>query len=165
MSMGSITFGARPGSGYNVAKIRERMPNAPVDSWRMLYDPAIVSKFKDCGVSVFDAPSEVVSTVLIFLGKNANSLSPDDLAAAEKVLMSIRPYLRYVDTERYIEDLANGETCLALGWGGRCAAGPRSGARGGQGHRYQIQFAARGRASSFSTCSRFPQTHRIRKTP
>jgi putrescine transport system substrate-binding protein len=106
------------GLGYNVAKIRERMPDAPVDSWRMLYDPAIVSKFKDCGVSVFDAPSEVVSTVLIFLGKNANSLSPDDLAQAEKVLLSIRPYLRYVDTERYIEDLANGETCLALGWGG-----------------------------------------------
>jgi len=106
------------GLGYNVAKIRERMPDAPVDSWRMLYDPAIVSKFKDCGVSVFDAPSEVVSTVLIYLGKNANSLSPDDLAQAEKVLLSIRPYLRYVDTERYIEDLANGETCLALGWGG-----------------------------------------------
>jgi putrescine transport system substrate-binding protein len=106
------------GLGYNVAKIRERMPDAPVDSWRMLYDPAVVSKFKDCGVSVFDAPSEVVSTVLIFLGKNANSLSPDDLAQAEKVLLSIRPYLRYVDTERYIEDLANGETCLALGWGG-----------------------------------------------
>ncbi|HSY07740.1 MAG TPA: polyamine ABC transporter substrate-binding protein [Steroidobacteraceae bacterium] len=106
------------GLGYNVAKIHERMPDAPLDSWRMLYDPAVISKFKDCGVSVFDAPSEVVSTVLIFLGKNANSLSPDDLAQAEKVLLSIRPYLRYVETERYIEDLANGETCLALGWGG-----------------------------------------------
>lgn len=106
------------GLGYNVAKIHERMSDAPVDSWRMLYNPAIVSKFKDCGVSVFDAPSEVVSTVLIFLGKDANSLSPDDLAQAEKVLMAIRPYLRYVDSARYIEDLANGETCLALGWSG-----------------------------------------------
>jgi putrescine transport system substrate-binding protein len=106
------------GLGYNVEKIHERMADAPVDSWRMLYDPAIVSKFKDCGVSIFDAPSEVVSTVLIFLGKDANSLSPGDLAQAEKVLMSIRPYLRYVDSARYIEDLANGETCLALGWSG-----------------------------------------------
>jgi putrescine transport system substrate-binding protein len=106
------------GIGYNAAKIKERMADAPLDSWRMLYDPAIVSKFKDCGVSVFDTPSEVVSTVLVFLGKNANSLSPDDLAQAEKVLVSIRPYLRYVDSSRYIEDLANGETCLALGWSG-----------------------------------------------
>jgi putrescine transport system substrate-binding protein len=84
----------------------------------MLYDPAIISKFKDCGVSVFDAPSEVVSTVLIYLGKDPNSLAPADLAEAEKVLVKIRPYLRYVDTSRYIEDLANGETCLALGWVG-----------------------------------------------
>jgi putrescine transport system substrate-binding protein len=106
------------GLGYNAAKIKERMPDAPVDSWRMLYDPQVVSKFKDCGVSVFDAPSEVVSTVFVFLGKNANSLSPEDLAQAEKVLVAIRPYLRYVDSSRYIEDLANGETCLALGWSG-----------------------------------------------
>ena len=106
------------GLGYNAAKIKERMADAPVDSWRMLYDPAIVSKFKDCGVSVFDTPSEVVSTVFVYLGKNANSLSPEDLAQAEKVLVSIRPYLRYVDSSRYIEDLANGETCLALGWSG-----------------------------------------------
>jgi putrescine transport system substrate-binding protein len=104
------------GIGYNVAKVRERMPDAPLDSWRILYDPAVISKFKDCGVSVLDAPSEVVSTVLVYLGKDANSLSPDDLAQAEKVLLAIRPYLRYVDSARYIEDLANGETCIALGW-------------------------------------------------
>ena len=106
------------GIGYNVAKIHEHMPNAPLDSWRMFYDPAVIARFKDCGVSVLDAPSEVVSTVLLYLGKNPNSLSPDDLAQAEKVLLAIRPYLRYVDSSRYIEDLANGETCLALGWVG-----------------------------------------------
>jgi putrescine transport system substrate-binding protein len=106
------------GIGYNVAKIHERMPDAPLDSWRMLYDPAVISKFKDCGVSVLDSPSEVVSTVLVYLGKNPNSWSPDDLARAEKVLLAIRPYLRYVDSARYIEDLANGETCMALGWVG-----------------------------------------------
>jgi putrescine transport system substrate-binding protein len=106
------------GPGYNVAKIRERMPAAPVDSLRMFYDPAVVSKFKDCGVSVLDAPSEVVGTVLIYLGKDPKSESLEDLKAAETVLLSIRPYLRYVHSSRYIDDLANGETCLALGWSG-----------------------------------------------
>ena len=106
------------GPGYNVAKIKERMPDAPVDSLRMFYDPAVVAKFKDCGVSVLDAPSEVVGTVLIFLGKDPKSQSVDDLKAAETVLLSIRPYLRYVHSSRYIDDLANGETCLALGWSG-----------------------------------------------
>lgn len=106
------------GPGYNVAKIKERMPDAPVDSLRMVYDPAVVSKFKDCGVSVLDAPSEVVASVLIYLGRNPRSESPEDLKAAEAALLAIRPYLRYVHSSRYIDDLANGETCLALGWSG-----------------------------------------------
>ncbi len=106
------------GPGYNVAKIKERMPDAPVDSWRMFYDPAVVAKFKDCGVSMLDAPTEVIGTVLLYLGKDPNSQSPEDLEAAAKVLLSIRPYIRYVHSSRYIDDLANGEICLALGWSG-----------------------------------------------
>jgi putrescine transport system substrate-binding protein len=106
------------GPGYNVAKIKERMPDAPVDSLRMIFDPAVVSKFKDCGVSVLDEPTEVISIVLVYLGKDPKSNSQEDLQAAEKVLVSIRPYLRYIHSSRYIDDLANGETCLALGWSG-----------------------------------------------
>ncbi|MGH8149888.1 MAG: polyamine ABC transporter substrate-binding protein [Steroidobacteraceae bacterium] len=106
------------GLGYDTAMVRQRMPDAPVGSWRMLYDPAVVSKFADCGVTLLDAPSEVVGTVLLYLGKNPNSESPADLAAAAKVLESIRPYIRYIHSSRYINDLANGEICLALGWSG-----------------------------------------------
>ncbi|HEY4211044.1 MAG TPA: polyamine ABC transporter substrate-binding protein [Steroidobacteraceae bacterium] len=106
------------GPGYNVAKIQERMPDAPVDDWRLFFDPAVIAKFKDCGVSVLDAPTEVVATVLLYLGKDPNSQSPEDLKAAEQVLMSVRPFIRYVHSSRYIDDLANGEICLALGWSG-----------------------------------------------
>ena len=106
------------GVGYNTAEIRAHMPDAPVDSWRMLFDPAVVSKFTDCGVSILDAPSEVVATVLLFLGRHPNSDSPEDLKAAMAVLKSIRPYVRYVDASRYIDNLANGNTCLVMGWSG-----------------------------------------------
>jgi putrescine transport system substrate-binding protein len=84
----------------------------------MFYDPAVVAKFADCGVSLLDAPSEVIPTVLIYLGRDPDGRTPQDLAAAEKVLMAIRPFIRYVHSSRYIDDLANGETCLALGWSG-----------------------------------------------
>jgi putrescine transport system substrate-binding protein len=104
------------GLGYNAGKIKARMTDAPVGSWRLIYDPAVVSKFKDCGVSLLDSPAEVFATVLVFLGKNPNSESVEDLNAAEQALKAIRPYLRYLDSRRYIEDLATGETCLALGW-------------------------------------------------
>jgi putrescine transport system substrate-binding protein len=106
------------GVGYNVASIRARMPDAPVDSWRILFDPAVVAKFQDCGVSILDAQSEVVGTVLLYLGRNPNSNSPEDLKAAATVLRAIRPYVRHVDSSSYIDNLANGDVCLAMGWSG-----------------------------------------------
>ena len=106
------------GLGYNLQAVKARLPDAPVDSWRLLYDPAVVSKLKDCGVTVLDEPTEVIGTALLYLGKDPNSESPADLAAAMKVLTAIRPYVRYVNSSRYLDDLANGEICLALGWSG-----------------------------------------------
>jgi putrescine transport system substrate-binding protein len=106
------------GVAFNEEAIKAAMPDAPVDSFAMFWDPKVVSKFAKCGVSVLDAPSEVVGTVLIYLGKDANSEKPEDLAAAEKVLMSVRPYIRKIHSSAYIEELAGGEICLALGWSG-----------------------------------------------
>ena len=118
MDHGVNYFWGTSGVGYNVEKIKAAMPDAPVDSFRMFYDPEVVKHFKSCGVTILDAPDEVVNTVLVYLGRTANSEAPEDLAAAEKVLMSIRPYVRYINSSKYIEDLANGEICLAMGWSG-----------------------------------------------
>jgi putrescine transport system substrate-binding protein len=106
------------GVGYNKAAIRARLADAPLDSWRMIFDPAVVSKFADCGVSILDAPSEVLGTVLLYLGRDPNSNSTEDLKAAEEVLHAMRPYVRYVDSSRYIDMLANGDLCLVMGWSG-----------------------------------------------
>jgi len=111
-------FWGTSGVGYNVEKIKAALPDAPVDSFRMFYDPNVVKHFKDCGVTLLDEPEEVINTVFIYLGIPANSEKPEDLAAAERVLMAIRPYVRYINSSKYIEDLANGEICLALGWSG-----------------------------------------------
>jgi len=106
------------GIAYIEEKINEIDPQAPLDSFAIFYDPNVVKKFAKCGVSVLDAPSEVIGTVLIYLGKDANSENLDDLKAAEKVLLSIRPYIRTIDSSAYIDNLANGERCLVLGWSG-----------------------------------------------
>jgi putrescine transport system substrate-binding protein len=113
-----IYFWGTSGIGYNVDKIRAAMPDAPVDSLAMFFDPAVVSRFRSCGVIIVDEPAEVVSTVLLYLGRDPHSEAPADLAAAEQVLMAIRPNIRYVQAEQYLNDLANGEICLALGWSG-----------------------------------------------
>lgn len=106
------------GIGYNEGKIKAIMPNAPLDSWDMIFDPKVVSKFKDCGVSVLDAPTELSAVMLAYLGKDPNSQNPADLKAVEDKIMTIRPYIRMIHSSQYIDALANGEICLALGWSG-----------------------------------------------
>jgi putrescine transport system substrate-binding protein len=106
------------GIGYNVKKVLAIMPDAPLDSLGMVLDPTVVARFKQCGVTILDAPEDVVSSVLLWLGRNPDSEAPEDLDAVERALVAIRPYLRYINSSRYIDDLANGEICLALGWSG-----------------------------------------------
>ena len=127
----------------------------------MLFDPAVVAKFTDCGVSILDAPSEVIGTVLLYLGKDPNSKSPEDLKAAEKVLLAIRPYVRYVHSSRYIDDLANGEICLALGWSGDVKQAHDRAKEAGKGIDIAYSHPARRAPSSTSTCS---PSRRMRRT-
>jgi putrescine transport system substrate-binding protein len=106
------------GMGFDIGKIKSRDADAALNSWRLLFDPRSVAKFQDCGVSLLDAPEDVLSATLAYLGKDPRSESLEDLKAAEAVWMSIRPFIRYFDSSRYFSDLANGDLCLALGWSG-----------------------------------------------
>lgn len=106
------------GIGYNAGKLKAIMPDAPVDSWRLIFDPAVLAKFKDCGVSMLDDPTDMIGTALLYLGKNPNSESAEDLKLAEETLLKIRPFIRTIHSSQYIEQLANGELCIAVGYSG-----------------------------------------------
>lgn len=106
------------GVGYNVGKISERMADAPVNSWRMIFDPAVVSKFADCGVYMLDAGDEMIPAALNYIGENPDSKDPAVIAKAEAVLMAIRPHITKFHSSEYIDALANGDICLAVGWSG-----------------------------------------------
>jgi putrescine transport system substrate-binding protein len=104
--------------GYNVKKVQAIDPKAPVDSWKLIFDPKEAAKFKECGISVLDAPDEVVGVALAYLGKDPNSENLADLKAAEDLLMKVRPYIRMIHSSQYIDSLANGDICVSLGWSG-----------------------------------------------
>src|SRR6202166_3247372 len=106
------------GIGYNEKMIKALMPDAPLDSWRLVFDPAVASKVAKCGISVLDSPAEIMRAVYGYLGKDPNSQSPDDLVLAEAVLAKIRPYIRKINSSEYIEALANGDLCVAVGYNG-----------------------------------------------
>ena len=106
------------GFTYNEAMILERMPDAPVDSAALVFDPAVASHFADCGISLLEAPTEVIPAALLYLGRDPNSLAPEDLRAAEQVLQAVRPYIRYYSATKFLLDLPAGETCIAGTWSG-----------------------------------------------
>ncbi len=104
------------GFAYNVAMIKARMPNAPVNSLRMLFDPKVVSRFADCGVTFLDSPEDVIGLALRYLHLDPNSQNPRDLQAATRLLMKVRPYVRTFDSEEYMNGLANRDLCIAMSW-------------------------------------------------
>ncbi|GGE90912.1 polyamine ABC transporter substrate-binding protein [Stappia taiwanensis] len=106
------------GIGYNVEKIKERMPDAPVDSWDMIFKPEVISKFADCGIHVLDTADEMFPAALAYLGLDPDSDKPEDFAKATEVLLKIRPYIQKFHSSEYINGLANGDICMAIGWSG-----------------------------------------------
>ena len=106
------------GLGYNVRKIRERMADAPLDSWRLALDPEVVKRFADCGIYVLDAPEDVLPAVLTYLGLDPNSKKPEDIDKAVSHLAKIRPYIRKFHSSEYINALANGDICLTIAYSG-----------------------------------------------
>jgi putrescine transport system substrate-binding protein len=115
---GVIYLWGTNGIGYNEKMVKALLPDAPLDSWRMVFDPEIASKVAKCGISVLDSPAEMMRAVFNYLGKDPNSQKPEDLAQGEAVLMKIRPYIRNINSSEYIEALANGDLCLAVGYNG-----------------------------------------------
>jgi len=106
------------GIGYNEKMVKALMPDAPLDSWRLVFDPRVASKIAKCGISVLDSPAEMMRAVLSYLGRDPNSQKPEDLALAETTLLQIRPYIRNINSSEYIEALANGDLCVAVGYNG-----------------------------------------------
>lgn len=107
------------GIGVNVGKVKEILgDDAPIDSWDLVFDPANMEKLADCGVHFLDAPAEMIPAALNYIGEDPNSHDPDVIAKAEEVFMPVRPYIQKFHSSEYINALANGDVCVAVGWSG-----------------------------------------------
>ncbi len=107
------------GLGVNVGKVQELLgEDAPIDSWSLVFDPANMEKLAECGVHFLDAPAEMIPAALKYIGENPDSHDEDVIAMAGEVFEPIRPYIQKFHSSEYIEALANGEICVAVGWSG-----------------------------------------------
>ncbi len=106
------------GFAYNVRMVEERLPNAPVRSSRMLFDPEVAQHFSDCGISLIDEATSVIPLVLAYLGHDPLSMDLEHLREAEETLLAVRPFVRYFSSTRMMIDLPNEDICLAMSWSG-----------------------------------------------
>jgi putrescine transport system substrate-binding protein len=107
------------GIGYNVKKTREVLGgDGRIDSWDALFKPEVIARFKDCGVHMLDAADDVFSAALDYLGLNPNSNTQADFDRAADLLTKVRPFVRKFHSSEYLNALASGEICLALGYSG-----------------------------------------------
>ena len=107
------------GIGYNVKKVKAALgAHAPVDSLKLIFDPEVAKKLKGCGISLLDTPDEVFAAALAYEGRPPLSRDEKDLTLAGETVKKIRPDIKKFHSSQYINDLANGDLCVAFGYSG-----------------------------------------------
>jgi putrescine transport system substrate-binding protein len=128
------------GIGWNVAKVRERLgADFTVDSWAVLFDPANAEKLKDCGITILDDEQEAFYAALMYLGRDPNGVGGGEIDAVRELYAKVRPFVRDFDSASVIDNLANGEVCVAMGYNGDVLQARNRAAEAGNG--VDIAFA------------------------
>ncbi len=106
--------------GINVDKVKAALGDTPMPDnvWDLVFKPEYMAKLKTCGVSFLDSATEIIPAALHYLGKPPYSKNPADYAGVAPLLKSVRPYVTLFSSSGYINDLASGSICVALGWSG-----------------------------------------------
>jgi putrescine transport system substrate-binding protein len=106
--------------GINVERVKATLGDLPMpeNAWDLIFKPEYISRLRRCGVSFLDSATEVIPAALHYLGKPSFSRNPSDYAQAAQLLRSVRPHVTLFSSSGYINDMANGSICVALGWSG-----------------------------------------------
>jgi len=106
--------------GINVDKVKAALGGMPMpaNAWDLVFKPEYISKLKSCGVSFLDSATDTIPAALHYLGKPAFSRNQGDYAGVAPLLKSIRSSVTLFSSSGYINDMATGSICVALGWSG-----------------------------------------------
>lgn len=137
-------FWGTTGIGYDAQKIKALLPDAPVDSYALVFDPQYASKIAECGIYLLDSAAEMTPLINMYLGQDPESVTPEDLANVQKVLEDIRPYVKKFHSSEYISAIANGDACVAVGWSGDFFMAKESADDAGRNHDIQYSVPKEG---------------------
>ena len=104
----------------NIERVKKALgtDTLPDNQWDLVFNPSYTAKLKKCGISYLDSAAEIYPMVLNYLGKNPNSKQAEDIQAATELLKANRPYIKRFTSSGFIDQLARGDTCVTIGFGG-----------------------------------------------
>lgn len=106
------------GVTYNMDMLRERIPDARLDSLDLIFKPENAAKLADCGISVLDSPTDVIPMMLRYLGKDGDTTDVADYQAVVEAFKPVRQYIRTFDNTNFLNAIPNKELCVINNWSG-----------------------------------------------
>ena len=144
---GFVTVGINPDK-VKAALGTLPMPANPLD---LIFKPEYASKLKSCGIHVLDSASEVVPVAMLYAGKDGFSGNAKDYDAAREVLMKARPNITRINSPGPINDYANGQICVSLGYSGDFLIANQRAAESKSGQKFTALIPPRGATLFFDT--------------
>ena len=106
------------GITYNLDLVKERLPDADLNSLDTLMKPENAAKLADCGISFLDSPTDAGFMVMRYLGIDSNTAGPAEYARLAAAMAPIRQYISTFDNANYLTTIPNGEVCAVNNWSG-----------------------------------------------
>lgn len=105
------------GIAWNPKLTAKAYPGHAMDSLTNVFDPETARRFQSCGVGVVDSATDVVPMAAMaggqtkWDGKNSTN-------TAAQVLERLNGIVKVIPTDQYIDALATGKVCVAIGFSG-----------------------------------------------
>lgn len=106
------------GFTFNVDMVKERLPNADLQSLDTIFKPENAAKLADCGISILDSPTDIMPMVAAWLGLDGKASNPKDFAAVAEAFKPVRKFIRTFDNSNYLNAIPNKELCVINNWSG-----------------------------------------------
>ena len=95
--------------------------NTP-DSWRYLFDPAVLEQYSGRGVNALNDQRELMGAALAYLGYSVNETDRAHLEEARDIILQAKPYWKTFNSEDYDDSLLiPDEVVLSHSWSGDAA--------------------------------------------
>jgi putrescine transport system substrate-binding protein len=139
--------------GINVDKVKAALGSEamPQDAWDLVFKPEYASKLKSCGVSFLDSADEVFPSALRYQGKPPYSNHAADYQDAARMLSAVRPYVTLFSSSGYINEMASGSVCVAIGWSSDIAIAAARAREARNGQNIQVLLPKSGAVLYFDT--------------